>query len=362
MNSKVIHIVLLISLIICFALGGVGLYRDKFYKKTEPPKPTIKYEYYLDNNKVSVEKITNSVDEISSMTSEGEYTTEEIRNVDYLFQEYSCTNGVVGEFNTETWEFEPSVVKDSVCKLFFNKAKYGITLTITNGNVPEGTDMFVNREANGSFNVIPNEGYEFDTYACSNDKEGVWDSTNNTFNINAIVEDVACKISFKLRQVKMDLSVVNGTGSTSETVTYGDKISVVVAANQGFENPTISCTNNQKASIKNNTVELEKITDDTVCTVKYNPVKVEEYALTIENLPYTVKITSGTTSQNIKKGEIGQFTLKPDATFTIKSVSCYKTGSPETIITPVMKDNADGFRTYSFRDMSHPITCKVEAQ
>lgn len=367
MKKKGIVSILVFMLIICLGLGGYGFYLAKFADKKEEKIPTITYEYYLDNVKVTKEEVTDSNDDInidnneSISTEDNDENSEELEK-DFLFYEYSCSNGVVGTFNEEKWEFEPELVKDSVCKLFFHKSKYEITLTVTNADIAEDSNMFVKREEDGVFNIIPHEGYELDTYTCSNNKEATWNSTNNTLAINAIVEDVTCKITFKLKTVKLDLSVVNGNGSTSETVNYGEKISAIIVANEGFENPTVKCTNNQNAVLNNNTVTIEKITNDTVCTVTFNPVKVEEYALTLEDLPYTIKITSGTTKQSIKKGDIGQFTLKPDEGFTIKSISCFKTGTPSETVTPSIKDNTDGSRTYSFLSMSYPITCKVEAQ
>ncbi|UKI57209.1 MAG: hypothetical protein L6V81_07480 [Clostridium sp.] len=44
----------------------------------------------------------------------------------------------------------------------------------------------------------------------------------------------------------MDVTVVNGKGTTTETAKYGESISAIVEPNEGYQNPKLECTNDQK--------------------------------------------------------------------------------------------------------------------
>jgi len=359
MKRKGILSLLIILFIACSAAGAYGYVQNKQGKNANKPDdntPSIKYVYYLEDVEVTKDEITNS-SEFSGSEVSGSIEGEN----EFLFSSSSCTNGVTGSFNTETWKFEPVELKESTCKLYFNKAKYEITLTITNGELEEGTDTFVKREETGVFAITPYEGYEFDTYTCSNNKEAAWDKVNSKLTISDITEDVACKVVFKTRTLRMNLTVVNGTGSTSENVEYGKQVTAIISPNTGFENPVIKCTNDQQSKYASNTITIEKLTNDTECTVTYSAVKLEEYTLTIGYLPDTINITSGSQSQKVTKGATGTFTLKPDSTHTISGYSCYKTGVQSEPVYAAIKDNPDGSKTYEFSSMSKNITCTFES-
>ena len=79
----------------------------------------------------------------------------------------------------------------------------------------------------------------------------------------------------------MDLNVKNGQGSTTENAKYGESVSAVVEANEGYDSPKIECTNNQEPTLENNRLTIEKLTDNTTCTVTFNKVKETKYKLTI---------------------------------------------------------------------------------
>lgn len=357
MKRKGILFVLIILFVGCLAAGSIGYFQSKQDKEPDTPTPvgpSIKYVYYLEEIEVSKDEITNDSDNISGISTQSK--------VKYVFTSSSCTNGVTGDFDTDTWEFIPSEIKESTCKLYFNKSYYDVTLTITNGELATGTETTVEREKNGVFAINPYEGYEFDTYTCSNNKEAAWDKVNNKLTISAIMEDVACKVVFKIRTLKMDLTVTNGTGTTTETVEYGKSVTSVIAPNTGFENPTVKCTNDQEAKYSNNTITIEKLTNDTVCTVTYTAVKVEEYTLLILELPFTLRITSGSTSQQVKKGDDGKFTITPNTGFEVDTVTCYKTGDKNETVVPSLQRNNDKTVVATLGGMTKNITCEVTAK
>lgn len=334
-----------------FACGITGYIYNGKRVEPEPEKPVekpqeVKYRYYLED----VEQDTMPQNE--TITNEDGTTTT---NVLYKLSNFACSNGNSGEWNENTWTFTPTEIKDSECSLYFVKSKYEVTLTITNGTESEDNLKFIDRETNGVFGITPNEGYEFQEATCSDNKEATWNAANNTLEINAITKDVTCKVVFGIQNLTLDVTVTNGKGNTTETAKYGDSISAIVEPNTGYENPTVTCTNDQIATFDNNKITIEKLTKSTKCKVTFKKVQLEKFNLKIDTLPDTIKITAGSNSQEIESGKTGTFTLKADEGFEIDNISC---GG----ITPSKETLADGSIKYSFIGMTSNITCSVTAK
>lgn len=336
--------VLIIVLSICFLLTTtasiVGIvYKNKKIEPIIPEVPNnnlVKYEYYLENE-IQEEMPKNSIDS----------------EVKYVFSKYLCTNNLAGSFDTTLWKFTPSEDKEATCKLYFVKSQYEVTITTTNGLVKNDDDGIfkIPRESEGQFNVVPNEGYKYKNVVCSNEKEAIYDLSTNTLIINSVMEDIACKVNFEIMKFKAKISVTNGTGSTTETVKYGDDVNVIVKAKEGYEKPTFKCSNDQNGSYKNNTFSIYKLTDNTTCNITFKKIPVEKFTLKLSDLPNTVTIVAGNTSQSIKKGTDGKFSLKPDTGYNI-NLNCNVKPSSSTT-------DPDGTVNYTFLNVSKDITCSV---
>ncbi len=362
MKRKLIFILLLILFAGSLGAGFIGYFASKNNTSNKDNTPIdnsllINYEYYLENVQVKKSSITNtSSNEVStSEISTSEVSTGEIQNEKkYVFANYTCTNGITGKFDETRWEFIPDEIKEGTCKLYFNKAYYEVTLTISNGEIKPGVKTTVEREKDGAFGITPYEGYEYESSTCSNNKETSWDKDNNILKINAIMEDVTCKVVFKIKTVSMKVTVINGTGNATETIEYGKSVSTVVQPNTGFDTPTVVCTNDQKSTIVNNIVSVDKLTNNTECTITYAAQKVEEFSLTVD-VPETIKFVSGSASQKISKGSDGEFKLKPySSDIEIDDIVC--------TVVPLKTANADGSITYKFINMTKDISCKVVAK
>lgn len=340
---------LVVLLFILFALSTtasiIGYKESKKAENTNKPaekKELITYEYYLEEQKQ---------DQMPTNTAEFE-------GVAYSFSRYQCDNNVTGTFDTEAWKFIPNVEKESTCKLYFVKNQYEVTLSVTNGIIDGEltTDVVpIVRESDGQFKITPNEGYEYKDVVCSNDKEAIYDLSTNTLTIHSVMEDTACMVNFGIKELRLDLTVKNGKGTTTEKANYGETITAVVQANDGYEKPKIDCTNSQTATITDNTFKIEKITNNTKCTVTYNKIPIVTYLLKLENVPETVTITSGNKEQSIVAGKDGKFTLKPADGYEI-SLTCSDSVQPSK-----QETEEDGSITYTFLSMSKNVTCNVTA-
>lgn len=339
--------ILIIVLSICFLLTTtasiIGIIEHGKRNNDTPtptPTPTIKlvsYEYYLENEKVD-EMPVNSKDS----------------EVKYVFSKYVCTNGLSGSFDTTLWKFTPSEDKESLCSLYFANSQYEVTITAANGVVDDEDGKFmVPRENEGTFVVSPNEGYKYKNVVCSNNNEAVYDISSSTLTIGSVMENIACKVSFEIMKFKAKISVVNGSGSTTEIQKYGNDVNVIVKAKDGYEKPTVKCTNSQNGSIKNNTFTIYKLTDNTTCTITYKKIPVVLYTLKVTGLSSNLTITSGNASQQIKKGTDGRISIKPTDGSSV-SLSCNVKPSQTTV-------DPDGTHNFIFLNVSSNITCSASA-
>ena len=260
------------------------------------------------------------------------------------------------EFDSDTWTYTTTNQSNGVCKLYFVRSDYLVELTVTNGLVNGEEASFssrVVRESDGQFNIVPNEGYEFDgAVSCSNDKEAIYDISTNMLNINSITEDVACKIDFSKRNLKLEIVVKNGTGNTTEEKEYGESVSAIVQPNDGYEKPKIVCTNKQEFTYEDNKLTIAKLTDNSVCTVTFGKTPVVTYTLTINNVPEQVTITSGNKQQTIAAGKDGKFSLRAQEGYLI-ILDC------NGVMPSTEKTDPDGTITYTFLGMNKNITCNI---
>lgn len=342
MKNKPILILLVLLFIASAAFGTYGFLLSKNNQtKPEDNKPKVAYEFYLEDELVN------------AMPSK----TDEEGNT-YDFSKYICDNNMVLDFNSETWEYTLSNESTGVCKLYFVKGTYNVEITATNGliNGEQDSNSFtVARGADGQFNVVPNEGYEFDEITCANDKEATYDLSTNMININSISENIACRINFNKKNLKLDIVVKNGTGSTTENKEYGESISAIVQPNEGYQKPKITCTNKQEFTYEDNKLTIAKLTDNSVCTVTFSKTPAVTYNLIIKDIPDTVTITAGNKKQSIVSGKDGKFSLKADEGYKI-ILDCNGVKPSNE------KEDPDGSITYTFLGVKRNITCNINTQ
>lgn len=264
MKNKGMLVILIIMFIIAVTGGVVGFLESK---KNKPDTPndnkagTITYKYFLEDEEVNEMPVNEKTIDENGM---------EVTNEIYAFSRFNCDPSLTGDFNTEEWKFVPAEEIESTCELYFVKAKYEVTITEPiNATLDVNNPKYINREENGTFIIVPNEGYEFSKATCSDNKQTSWDEEKNALIINSITKDVSCKVDFKLKELTVNIKVTNGEGSTTKTITYGESLKEVVTPKDGYENPEVKCSNNQNGVFKENTFGIDKVTNDTDCTVVF---------------------------------------------------------------------------------------------
>lgn len=304
----------------------------------------IVFEYYLEDIKLTAMPIN-------------ETSTSEEEDNGYLFNRYSCTNGITGSFDSKNWKFN-ATGNDGTCKIYFVNSKYEVVFNVVNGLQDENNDKTVLRENNGSFKIIPYEGYEFKSVACANEKEATWNELDNTININAITSNVACSIIFDKKELDVEVVVVNGKGNTTEKAVYGSNKTIMIEPSVGYDEPTIECSNEQIATYNNKNLSFEKITDNTKCTITFNKKKLPTYTVKINNLAdftsnnHEVNITKGTESNTVESGNSVEIIVKNIGERDVK-LSCGD-------VIPQENDMELGVKKFTFYSVTKNINCNLE--
>lgn len=274
MGKKICIYILGFLFVLSLSAGIIGFIRSKAEKKViEPPTYHVKYTYYIDDEEVTeMPKNSNAL------------------KPDYVFNRFSCTNNVSGEWNENTWEFVPELTKDSTCKLYFNNAHYKVEFEIEYGELrnPDGSimsetekakEISVTREKNLTAKIVPDEGFYLVSASCTAENDTNWDKENNELTVKNIKSDTKCKVKFGISNYEIDIKVSNGSGATTLTSEHGKAINTVIAPTTGYGNPTVTCNNNQKAVWNDNKFSIDKITSNTSCTVEF---KLLQYEITVE--------------------------------------------------------------------------------
>ena len=337
-------------LLLSLSASVIGFVRSNRTINNPNPTPTkqkvyVKYEYYLEDK-----QLDQMPEKEFLLDDEGNETTK----VKYEFIKYICTNNLSGEFDVENWEFKTNRTNlESTCKLYFSNTAYKANVSVTNG-VAEKDELLIDREGSATFKITPAEGYTYKSVTCSNNKETKWDESTKTLTIDVITEDVACKVSFEIMELKVEMTVTNGEGATSEKKKYGESVQLIVTPHDGFNNPEVRCSNDQKGIVQDNKLIIEKLTNNTSCSVIYNKIQPKLYKLKITSIPETVSITSGSQEQNVEAGKDAKISVKPGENDEL-GITCEDSSLPN------ITNNPDGTITYAFLNMSKDITCSITA-
>ena len=111
----------------------------------------------------------------------------------YIPKTVTCTNGSVGQWNTEKQKIELTTVNlPTSCVVDFTQG-YTVTLNATNGTVTAPTSKVIGRTGTATFTVTPNSGYklELETNTCGGTLSG------STYTISNVTSAKSCSITFK---------------------------------------------------------------------------------------------------------------------------------------------------------------------
>ena len=227
----------------------------------------------------------------------------------YIPKTVTCTNGSVGQWNTEKQKIELTTVNlPTSCVVDFTEG-YTITLGVTNGTT-EPVSKIVGREGKTEFTITPNVGYI---------NEILTDSCNGTFSDNKyIIEDITssktCNLTLASKGYTLALNVTNGTSdSTSVKVRNGEEAIFNLTPSTGYttKEATITCDGSASGNISNNVLTFTSIDSNQTCSVNITKSEWNVYNLKTQTIYSWNKYSSDSTSSyQIVYGSGGSFTAE----------------------------------------------------
>lgn len=326
-NKKVIAVIIGILLAVCLIFGIIGLLESK---KTPRVKPEVKYQvtykYYLNDVEVA-QMPTNPkmiVDEGSSVASTKEADVEKL----YAFNTATCTNNVTYTWNEDTWTFTPSNTADSTCSLYFVTTYNTFKLEVKNAKIEGESEMKVKRGEDAVIKITPDEGYIFEKAECTNNEVAEWDNDAKELIVRSITLETSCKANFVIGKFTVETQVNLGTGTTKVEYEYGKKIELKVTPAEGYGNPDITCTNDQKATWKDNTLTIDKLTNSTVCTITFKKLQTKvDYTVSLD-VGTLGTILSGTNPAKVTAGGSVSWNIRVSEGYIINENPTCSTGTP----------------------------------
>ena len=253
---------------------------NKTVGSSNPTKITGKNtaKWYSDKN------LTNEVTNSSKLVSTSSHT---------LYAKWSNTSTTlpdpkVNGYNIEGWYNDTS---------FTNKAgnpgaNYNITATKTLYAKWQANEYQVKYDPNGgigsmentkhkygtskklSKNTFTREGYVFDGWSKTVNGDIDYVDEQSVKNLSTTESDVTLYAIWTqevAENASISVEVEHGkTTPAKRTVVKGEAATFTVTPSQGYENPTVSCTNGVTASINGNTLTTSAINENSKCTVVYS--------------------------------------------------------------------------------------------
>ena len=328
-NRKPMAIVLVALTVACLCLGTIGLLENK--KNVKPVKSQrnyqVTYKYYL--NDVEVPQMPTNATMISEEASSSVIEVESTMNVEklYAFNTYKCTNNVTGTWDEKTWTFKHSNTADATCSLYFVTTYNTVKVEVTNAKITSENELKINRGKDAVIKITPNEGYVFDEASCTNNEVVDWDKDAKELIVRSVTLETTCTAKFKMSKFAVETQVTNGAGSTKVEYEYGKKVEIKTVPAEEYGNPDITCTNEQKATWANDMLTIDKLTNDTKCTITFKKLQ-EKVSFTVSiDVGEHGRLESGASSTVVLTGASASWTVRAKEGYIINSDPTCTAGS-----------------------------------
>lgn len=197
---------------------------------------------------------------------------------------YACNNNTEFNLNGNILTIK-NILTDKVCNISFKKNNYTVTINATGASVTPSSTI-AEHGTSKEFTITPNTGYVLQGASTTCTGGTI---NNNKLSISNITKNETCSVTLQKQKYTIDLTVLNGSGTSSKTVEHGSSTSFTgVSPNSGYSssNPTVSCTG---GTLSGTTLTISNVTSNTSCTVMFIP---QVYSITFNNQNAT---TAGTT-------------------------------------------------------------------
>lgn len=322
-NKSAMPIIIGALSIICLIFGIIGFLENQ---KKPSVKPEIKYQvtykYYLNNVEVAQMPTNPKMisDEGSSTASTKEVDVEKL----YAFNTATCTNNVTYTWDEETWTFTPSNTADSTCSLYFVTTYNTFKLEVKNAKIKGESEAKIKRGEDAVVKITPDEGYVFEKAECTNNEVAEWNNDAKELIVRSITLETSCKANFVIGKFTVETQVNLGTGTTKVEYEYGKKIELKVTPAEGYRNPDITCTNDQKATWNNDTLIIDKLTNSTLCTITFKKLQTKvDYTVSLDLGELGLgTILFGTNPSKVPVGGSVSWNIRVNEGYIIENATC----------------------------------------
>lgn len=327
-KGKSVVITLIALIVICLACGTIGLLENNKPSNSKKPNKDkdykVAYKYYLDG-----EEVEEMIEQEYTTSENQGFEGAEEKTPNYMFEKYTCTNNVTGEFDEENWEFNPDLTANTTCRLYFIRTMHEVTFEANNGKLPSGSSeekLKVELNKEGTINIIPNDGYEYDKVECNNEVLAEYNAETRDLKVSNVKKDSICRIYFKVRSYTAEAKASNGTVTEDKkSSNYGGTVIFNVKPAENYKYESVTCTNGQNGIYNevNETLTISGLSNDTVCTVNFKAQKLS-VTLNIEN----GKIKNGyTTTVEVAEGMTATFAIEANEGYVLTGmdVTCGNT-------------------------------------
>ncbi len=190
----------------------------------------------------------------------------------YKFEDVTCTNDTLAEYNSETKDLKiTNVKKDSTCSISFTISDFTAEVTTTNGSVAESKKSG-NYGSNLTFNVTPAENYKYNKVTCTNGQKAGY--SDGVLTIIGLTNDTVCNVEFTASKHKITLNIKNGTvnGNNPQEKLDGQSATFEIKANPGYSlsHPKINCGSFNISSVvfQGGYFTIPSVTSDITCEVE----------------------------------------------------------------------------------------------
>lgn len=215
---------------------------------------------------------------------------------------YACNNNTEFSLNGNILTIK-NITSDKTCNISFKKNTYTVMVNAFGGSISPSS-VIAEHGSSKEFTIFPGTGYILSGASTTCTGGTI---NNNKLTISYITKNETCSVTLQKQKYTIDLTVVNGSGTSSKTVEHGSSTSFTgVSPNSGYSssNPTVSCTG---GTLSGTTLTISNVTSNTSCTVMFIP---QVYSITFNNQNAP---TAGTT--------LAYYQYK--TTSTINGVTCY---------------------------------------
>ena len=242
--------------------------------------------------------------------------------------------------------------------------EYAVVLNVVNGSAALPSKM-ITRGENATYEITPNSGYTSEGATISCDGGATASISGEYAHVRNVYQNQTCTVNFKKLEYNVTVTVVNGSGGGTQTVSHGSNAVYVVTPNIGYK--TELETDTCGGTLSGNTYTINNVTSDKNCSITFksdNPFSSGTLAakMYIDNPTRSMRNTFDIAFTNSTTGTLFTATEKNVHNSTDTTVYYYAGNTTNNWVKfggyywRIIRTNADGSIRMLYSGTSHDTT------